>query len=263
MPKPYVIKISSQKGGVGKTTMAVNLSAALQEMGSNVLLVDFDIANPSVGFHLGIEGQNLGVQNILLKGAKPEDVIIPHAPTGLHVIPGNMTYPLKEPSAQNIKVFFTKLKRLNYDYLIFDTAPGFFLPEFSAECNEAIIIATPELSSCVSSVRLSNIYKKHGLKSQLLINRIRNKRYELHPAEIEETFGSKALGLIPEDETVPKSIAMHVPAYILNRKSIFSRSVYDTAHFFPSNGYNSERDPVKLSGGILSFIKRLFRIKSY
>ena len=158
---PYLIKISSQKGGVGKTTISVNLATILQELGNNVLLVDFDIANPSVGFHLGIENQNLGISDILFKNAKISDVEVPHIPTGLMVIPGSIVWRQKEPSLLQIQRFLSELKKLKYDYIIFDTAPGYLVPEFSSMCDEAIIVTTPELSSCTSCVRLANSYKKN------------------------------------------------------------------------------------------------------
>lgn len=253
---PYIIKISSQKGGVGKTTVSVNLATTLQELGNNVLLVDFDIANPSVGFHLGIENQNLGVSDILFKNAKIGDVEVPHIPTGLKVIPGSIVGHQKEPSPIQIQRFITELKKLRYDYIIFDTAPGYLVPEFSAMCDEGVIITTPELSSCTSCVRLANNYKKLGLKSNMIINRVKNKRYEIHVKEIEEMFGSKALGVLPEAEIVPKSIAMHIPAILLDRNSVFSKSVFDAARFFSLRSINTQNYGKK---GIISFIISLFK----
>jgi MinD-like ATPase involved in chromosome partitioning or flagellar assembly len=253
---PYLIKVSSQKGGVGKTTFSVNLATSLQEMGNTVLLVDFDIANPSVGFHLGIENQNLGVSDILLKNAKISDVEVPHIPTGLKVIPGSIVGHQKEPSILQIQKFINELKKSRYDYIIFDTAPGYLVPEFSSMCDEGIIITTPELSSCTSCVRLSNNYKKFGLKSNMVINRVKNKRYEIHVKEIEEMFGSKALGVLPESEVVPKSIAMHIPAILLEKRSLFSKAILETANFFPSKSTNTQN---YYKRGIISFIIGLFK----
>ena len=50
---PYIIRISSQKGGVGKTTIAVNLGVILSLFKYKTLVVDCDAANPTVGFHWG------------------------------------------------------------------------------------------------------------------------------------------------------------------------------------------------------------------
>ena len=49
-----LIVVSSGKGGVGKTTTSVNLSAALAKQGKNVILVDANLTTPNVGLHLGL-----------------------------------------------------------------------------------------------------------------------------------------------------------------------------------------------------------------
>lgn len=64
MVKSYVLKVVSQKGGVGKTTMAVNLATALALSNYKVLLFDADFANPSVGFHLGMYDVNAGASDV-------------------------------------------------------------------------------------------------------------------------------------------------------------------------------------------------------
>ncbi len=258
--KPYLIKIASQKGGVGKTTIAVNLAVVLQSLGEDVLLVDFDIANPSVGFHLGITNYNLGVVDALIKDAQLENLIVPHSPTGLRVLPGNVTFRSNKTfiNAAHIQKFMREIKNLKYSFIILDTAPGYIVPDFIIECDEAIIIATPELSASASSVRLSTEYKKYGIKSQLIVNRIKNKKYEMHASEIEEAFGSRAIGLIPEDESVPESIAMHIPGYLRSRYSLFSKSIFEIGRFYGSNTNKLENNFKRK--GFIWFLKKILRI---
>ena len=90
----------------------------------------------------------------------------------------------------------------------------------------------------------------------MVINRVKNKRYEIHVKEIEEMFGSKALGVLPESEVVPKSIAMHIPAILLEKRSLFSKSILETANFFPSKPTNTQN---YYKRGIISFIIGLFK----
>ncbi len=258
---PYIIKVSSQKGGVGKSTISVNLASILQDLGNDVLIIDFDIANPSVGFHLGIENQNMGVSDVIQKGIKLEHAIMPHNPTGLHVLPGNILANIKELNNAQIQKFMSDIKKLKYDFIIFDTAPGYLVPDFTSACDEAIIITTPEISSCTSSMRLIANYRKHNLKSQILINRVKNRNYEIHTREIEEMFKMKAISVINEDEIVPESIAMHMPAVIYKPKSNFSKSMADLGRFF-SLDHKMDYQYNKKNGvrqGIWEIIKQLFR----
>ncbi len=254
---PYLIKVASQKGGVGKTTISVNLATILQELGNSVLLIDFDVANPSVGFHLGIENQNVGLDDVLKGKARIETATVLHAPTGLRIIPGNIRSSSPPPTSTQLAKFVNELRRTNYNFIIFDTAPGYLVPELVDVSNEAIIITTPELSSCTSCIRLANSYRKHNLKSQLVINRVKNKRYELHIKEIEEMYGSKAAAVIPEDEVVPESIAMHVPAYLKDKKSAFSKAILELSRFYSLKTQDNIRTK---SFGLIGLIKRLLGI---
>ncbi len=85
MPK-RVIAVVSGKGGVGKTTTAVNIASLLSMSGRSVVIVDADVYNPCVLFHLGLPHQSTGLQTLLEGKADIEDVLTMHPSTGLRCI---------------------------------------------------------------------------------------------------------------------------------------------------------------------------------
>ena len=88
---PRIIAIANQKGGVGKTTTAINLAAALVEEGNRVLVVDLDPqGNASTGFGVEREDRNYTTYDLLLDEAPLADVIHPTNIDGLGIVPATV-----------------------------------------------------------------------------------------------------------------------------------------------------------------------------
>ena len=267
MPKPYSIIVSSQKGGVGKTTISVNLSTALKQSGYKVLLVDADYSNPSVGFHLGLENTNAGLRAVVTGKAKLDTVVALHNPTGLHVLTGEISAKPFHPSNAQQKGLRENLERSGYDFIIIDMPPGAEdFEEVEAFCCEnsrqALIVLTPELAACSSAMRLAQFYEKNHIIHNMVANRVKNKGYELSVGEIEEAVGEGLIGVLPEDENVPISIAQHTPVLLLKSRSGFSTAVKSLARRAASRlGYEpGEAKNVRGSFGFFAWLKRLFGI---
>src|ERR1700719_4347821 len=86
-----VLAVVNQKGGVGKTTTAINLGAALAELGHPVLLVDLDPqANSTSGLGLDPSRARFNVYHLLTGSATIDQVIQPTGVAGLHLLPSHI-----------------------------------------------------------------------------------------------------------------------------------------------------------------------------
>lgn len=118
-----MIVVTSSNASEGKTTMAVNLAAALAENDVRVLLIDADLRHPSVANRLGIEG-NAGLVHVLSGQASVTDVVQQYWKPNFHVMPAGP----KPPNASlllNSKTMEALLEQAlkQYDYVIVDTGP--------------------------------------------------------------------------------------------------------------------------------------------
>jgi chromosome partitioning protein len=130
MPRSVIIVIANQKGGVGKTTTAINLSAGLARSGYKVLLVDLDPqANSSLSY-LDLREVELSVYDLLVDPAVGFDQVIKESPVqGLQILPSRIALAKLEATLLGefdapfrVKDRIAPLVGL-YDFIILDTPP--------------------------------------------------------------------------------------------------------------------------------------------
>ncbi len=131
---PIIISVTNQKGGVGKTTTAINVSYYLAKMGKRTLLVDFDPqGNATSG--LGIDKQSLTqgtMTEVILEQKALSDVILPTETANLWVAPSTPELANGEVQIAGLERRFSRLKNaLNnvsgYDFIIIDSPPSLSL----------------------------------------------------------------------------------------------------------------------------------------
>ncbi len=228
--KRRVISVISGKGGVGKSTLAVNIATMLSKRGASTVIIDADIYNPCVFYHLGLSPQAAGLQELLNGHSSTEAVLAIHPASGLRCISSSI-----QPYARTKSKNFGKvIGSLDYDFVIVDCPPGFsdLIGEAVACSNDLFVVMTPDVPSCTAGLKLVASFVKRArhpdsppLATSYFLNRIANAPYELHPAEVESLFKARISLKLPEDPNVPRSISAKTPVVILAPSCTFSTSV--------------------------------------
>jgi chromosome partitioning protein len=138
----HIIALANQKGGVGKTTTAINLAAGLAELGNRVLLVDIDPqGNSSTGLGVGPEGRKLTSYDLIVEGAAPQDVVRPTGVPSLWIIPANadLSSADLEIMSREKRSFLLHdalrqplMEDFRFDYILLDCPPSLSLMTINA-----------------------------------------------------------------------------------------------------------------------------------
>lgn len=134
-----VIAVANQKGGVGKTTTSVNLSACLAEAGKRVLLIDIDPqGNATSGLGIDRRSVKASVYDLLLEDMSPVDAMVPTGIGGLFVVPATMDLAGAEIELVPRISRENRLKRVldpvknQFDFILMDCPPSLGLLTINA-----------------------------------------------------------------------------------------------------------------------------------
>lgn len=135
---PRILSVANQKGGVGKTTTAVNLATALSAIGQKVLLVDLDPqGNASTGLGIKRAGLRTSTYDVIFGDAGVEETIKPTKVPGLDVLPSSIHLSGAEIELVTARRREYRLQealrvRMKYDYVIIDCPPSLSLLTLNA-----------------------------------------------------------------------------------------------------------------------------------
>lgn len=203
-----IISIISGKGGVGKTTSAINLGVALNQLGKNVIIIDANLNTPNIGLQLGAPIVPITLNHVLKGKATVEEAIYEHS-SGTKIIPASLS--VKELTKFNVKklpLIALELKGLA-DFVIFDSAAGFGEEAIETinAAHEIIVVTNPEMPAVTDALKAVKVAKELGKEVKgVIVTRYQNAKYELPLSSIKSMLEIPIIGIIPEDKAVKEAL---------------------------------------------------------
>ena len=201
-----VYTVASGKGGVGKTTTAINLGAMLAEAGNDVVVVDTDLGMANIAGFLDFEMTGATLHDVLAGEAGVPEAIY-EAPGDIDVLPSSTDIQaFARSETENLPGVVAEL-RAEYDFVLLDTGAGIsydtMLPLSLADA--VLLVTTPDVASVRDTAKSGELTEHVGgtVRGAVLTQRSND---ILNADDVEGTLETEILAVVPEDETVPMGI---------------------------------------------------------
>lgn len=253
-----VITVTSGKGGVGKTSVSVNLAIQLSQMGKRVVIFDADFGLANIEIMLGLRPR-YNLADLMYRGKSIEDIIT-YGPAGIGFISGGSG--INELANLSRDQVFSLIHRLGdldriADIIIVDTGAGISdtVLEFVAASEEVLLVATPEPTSITDAYALlKTLNRKVSHKpGKTVVKMVANQvRGEKDATELFEKLGVvvekfldinvKFLGSVPYDKNMRNAVMHQAPVSINEPDSSSARAVRMLAARIEDEQMDEEED---------------------
>ena len=263
-----VIAVTSGKGGVGKTNVAVNLAVSLAESGQSVLLFDADLGLANVDIALGLKPK-YDIQHVISGERSLDEILIP-GPAGIHVIPASsgvarMAALSPEEQAGLVRAF-SEL-RIPVDTLVVDTGAGIdnTVLTFTAACQELIVVICDEPTSLTDGYALIKVLnqqcsvKRFQVLANMVDNDLQGRQLFEKLCRVTDRFLDVHLGYlgaVPRDDYLRRAVRAQRPVVVEYPRCEASkalRAVAERVRALP-------RD--HSAGGLGFFVERMIEYRS-
>ncbi|HEY5934830.1 MAG TPA: septum site-determining protein MinD [Kofleriaceae bacterium] len=225
------IVITSGKGGVGKTTATANLGTALAQLGYSVVLVDADIGLRNLDVVMGLENRIVYhlVDAVRGKCSLQKALIKDRRMDNLWILPASQTDDKDSVTPDDMRRIVLELKN-THDFVLIDCPAGIEqgFKNAIAGADEAVVVATPEVSSIRDADRVVGLLAANDVPARLIVNRISQHLVRrgdmLSQSDVIEILALELLGTIPLDDQIVASTNRGTPA-VLEGKSLAAKEL--------------------------------------
>ncbi|MEY3342074.1 MAG: hypothetical protein RLZZ269_1985, partial [Actinomycetota bacterium] len=237
-PLPRIIAVANQKGGVGKTTTSINVSACLAELGYRTLVIDLDPqGNASSGVGVETRGIETSMYDVLLHDAPMEDCIEPASLKNLFVAPSNLDLAGAEIELVPLMAREHRLKKAvdsvldDFDFVVIDCPPSLGLLTVNAlvAAKEVLVpiqceyYALEGLGQLLRNVDLVKRNLNPALEVSTIVCTMFDSKTKLSNevvAEVREHFGDKVCKtVIPRNVRLSEAPSHHQPINVYDPSS--------------------------------------------
>ena len=240
-----VITVTSGKGGVGKTSVSVNLALQFQKMGKKTVIIDADFGLANIEVMLGAHPK-YNISDLIYNNMEMEDIIT-KGPEGVSFISGGSgVNELINLDRADLQVFVSKMTKLDEvaDIIIIDTGAGISdaVQEFLLYSPEILIVITPEPTSTMDAYALLKTinrrkeFNANEKKINVITNRVTDDKEGMalfhNISMVSSQFlkiNLEYLGAIPQDTCAMKAIVQQRPISISFPNSVAARSLREIA----------------------------------
>ncbi len=227
-----LIVITSGKGGVGKTTSAINIGAALNSLKEDVLVVDGNLTTPNISLHFGAPIVPVTLNHVLLGKAKVAEAIYEHE-SGTKILPASLSIKdfnkIKHESFSGVA---KELKKVS-DIVICDSAAGLGKEALALLdiADEVIVVTNPDILAVTDALKTVKVAESLNKQvNGVIIARVKNNRLEMSTGSVRDMIEAPIIGIVPEDLAVQKSLIMKEAVVHTYPKSKAAKSYIEIAY---------------------------------
>ena len=236
-----LIGVISGKGGVGKTTLVANLASSLTGLGYEVTVVDANLTTPHLGLQIGLSLAPITLHDVL-KGKEDVFKAVCYHPFGFKFIAGGLS--LESLSGVDVDKLVDVVNTLSRssDFTFLDSAPGFGKEATTAlqAVEEVLIVTNPELQAVVDALKAKKLAESLNKKVLgVVLNRVKKSSYQMKKDEVEKMLECPVLAQIPEDENVPRAIALKLPVVEFSPNSPAATEILKLSYYLAGKSFVS------------------------